>query len=132
MASQIVAPTKAISALGTITLEGESGEKFPFLIYQIGTQFERIGAVYYVSRRIEDIYGSKVHSPLYIGETDDLSSALQNHSRRECFDQEEANCISIYPCEEQQQRLQITDDLIANYGPICNDNHQSLIIAVDF
>ena len=47
-----------MSKLGTIDLQGQSGQKYTFNIYKWGAELKDIGAVYYISNRQENADGS--------------------------------------------------------------------------
>ncbi len=110
-----------MSKIGTITLTGVSGKKYEFNIYPFGTEFEAIGAVYYISKRTEKPDGGGEHSGIYIGQTSDMSERFDSHHKADCFNEHQANCHSIYREDNQEKRLLIEEDLIKEYKPPCND-----------
>lgn len=82
-----------MSKIGTITLTGASGNKYEFNIYPFGTEFNDIGAVYYISKRTV---------------------------KADCFSRYGANCISTHREDNEENRLSIESDLIEAYKPPCN------------
>ncbi len=109
-----------MAKIGTITLTGSSGKKYKFNIYPYSTQFETVGAVYYISKRTEKADGSGSHSKIYIGQTGDLSERFDNHHKESCFKKHGANCISIHQEPDEDKRIEIEQDLIDAYDPPCN------------
>jgi len=110
-----------MAKLATITLTGISGKKYDFNVYPFNTEFNLIGAIYYISKRTEKQDGGGSHSQIYIGHTSDMSERLDDHHKASCFKSNNANCISIYKEANKQLRLEIEQDLIDAYKPPCND-----------
>jgi len=92
-----------MSKLGTITLAGCSKKKYDFDIYQIGTKFKALGAVYFISKRDS----SKTHKPIYLDITNDLSSRFNNHHKEGCIRKMKANCISVLLVKSENERKDI-------------------------
>ncbi len=110
-----------MSKIGTITLTGASGKKYEFNIYPFGTEFEAIGAVYYISKRTQKADGNGEHSRIYIGQSANMSERFDDHHKADCFNNHQANCHSIYQEDNQEKRILIEEDLIKAYKPPCND-----------
>jgi len=79
-----------------------------------------MGAVYYISKRIEENDGTRNHTNLYIGQTSDLSTRFDDHHKESCFLNKNANCKSIYAESNDAKRLEIESDLIEALDPPCN------------
>jgi excinuclease UvrABC nuclease subunit len=109
------------SKLADLNLKGISGKEYKFLVYPLGTKFKAIGGVYYISKRTKNQDGIGSHSPIYVGETSDLSERFDNHHKSSCFDRKNANCISVLINSSEKERLVIEKDLKKNYNPTCND-----------
>ena len=109
-----------MSKLGTIDLQGQSGQKYTFNIYKWGAELKDIGAVYYISNRQENADGSWSHTNIYVGQTEDMSERFDNHHKAECFDSYNVSAISIHQEEGEDSRLEIEDDLITALDPPCN------------
>ncbi len=109
-----------MSKLGTITLIGTLGKEYEFNIYPFGTEFNAIGAVYYISKRTEKPDGGWEDTPIYIGQASDMSERFDNHHKADCFNGHQANCHSIYQEDNQEKRFFIEGDLIESYYPPCN------------
>lgn len=111
-----------MAKLGTLTLTGRSGQDYVFYVYPFGTPFEAAGAVYYISKRTPKPDGSGLtHTTIYIGETGNLSERFDAHHKAACFKRHDANAISIYWEDDEEERLSIEADLVAAKNPPCND-----------
>ena len=110
-----------MSKLGTITLTGVSGKEYEFNIYPFGTEFNAVGAVYYISKRTEKSGSGWEHSRIYIGQTANMSERFDSHHKADCFNEHQVNCHSIYQENNQEERLFIENDLVEAYKPPCND-----------
>jgi len=106
--------------LGTLVLEGESGNKYDFNVYNWGANLSDIGAVYYISNRYKDSDGDWTHQRIYIGQTSDLSERFDDHHKAQCFEDHDANAISIHQEANESTRLTIEEDLIDALNPTCN------------
>jgi len=109
-----------MSKIGTLTLTGISGNRYMFDVYLFGTKFKAIGAVYYISKRVQKPDGNGNHANIYIGQTEDLSERFDNHHKESCFIKHNANCISIHQEGNERRRLAIEADIINSLEPPCN------------
>lgn len=110
-----------MASLGQITINGQGGRQYTFDVYPWGTSFKSLGAVYYISKRIQRGDGSWGHTKIYIGQTSDLSERFDDHHKKDCFSKHGANAISILLENNEDRRFAIEDDLITAIGPPCND-----------
>ncbi len=102
------------------TLEGKSGIKYKFYIYTLDTSFKEVGGIYIFTKRSKSNEGY-LHSNIYIGKTNDLSSRLENHHKKECINKHKANCICVMQIDNENKRTEIeTDLLLGNITP-CNE-----------
>jgi hypothetical protein len=95
-----------VAKLATITLTGKSGAKYAFNVYPRTDTFNDVGAVYFMTERVEDAKGIGTHTWIYVGETGDLSGRPLNHHRKKCFDDHGANCLLIH--SEQNRDMACT------------------------
>jgi len=109
-----------MSKLGTLTLKGQSGTEYDFNVYKWDTDFEDIGAVYYISKRTEKPDGYGTHTKIYIGQTGDMLERFGDHHKSECFENHDVNAISIHQEANESTRLTIEEDLIDALNPPCN------------
>lgn len=110
-----------MAKIGNLILTGESKEKYDFDVYPINTNFRSIGAVYYISKRIEKSDGTVSHEAIYIGQTGNISERLENHNKEDCFNRYDVNCISIHRKDNESDRFSVEADLIRAYNPPCNE-----------
>lgn len=110
-----------MAKIGTLILQGKSGEEYAFEIYPTGQEFYAVGAVYAVTRQYVNEKGTYTHHVIYIGQTEDLSTRFDNHHKADCFKEHEANRICTHRDDDDDSRLAKEDDLIKQYNPDCND-----------
>jgi len=109
-----------MTKLATFTRTGISGKKYNFNVYSKDTEFNEIGAVYFITRRAKNVEGEFRHTPIYIGQTGDLSVRFDNHHRLDCFKRHNWNCICVHRDDNESSRLKKESDLIDAYDPPCN------------
>ena len=111
-----------MAKLGTLTLNGQSGQSYDFDVYSSDTSWNAgVACVYYISKRTKKNDGTGSHTAIYVGETEDLNDRLSNHHKQQCFDNNGYNAVSIHQNSNNQSRLSIESDLIASHDPPCND-----------
>jgi hypothetical protein len=101
---------------GTIHWPGESGKNFKYWIYKIGASFKKIGGNYIFSKETKDGHWT----PIYIGETGDLSTRFDTHHKDDCISKQGATHIHVHANEDEDARLAEEADLIAKWDPPCN------------
>lgn len=104
----------------TITLKTITGNQYRFNIYPVGTKFKPIGAVYFFTKRYKSSDGNYNHTPIYVGETSNLSERFINHHRMPSIERNGANCICILSESNLTKRQAIETGLRQNYNPCCN------------
>ncbi len=104
-----------------VTFEGQSGQKYTFEVFAYGTAFNPVGAVYCISYRAQKPDGGFEHTPLYFGETGDLSMRFDNHHQAACFRRHGGNCTLVMRNGERGSRLTAEADLRARWNPPCNE-----------
>lgn len=109
-----------MTKFGTVTFTGVSGSDYVFTAYSRDSEFNKVGAVYFMTKRVKKNDGGFSHTHIYVGQTGDLSDRPLNHHRTECFDENGANCVCIYPEGNKSTRLTIETDLREKYDPPCN------------
>lgn len=105
--------------LGAANFQGQSGHNYDFDVYPMGHQFTCSAAVYAVTHRFP-FEGEDCHKIIYIGETGDLSTEFENHHKRDCFVQWNANCICTHLDDDEESRLTKKDDLVKQQSPPCS------------
>ena len=107
--------------LGTVTFTGASGTEYDFNVYPLETEFKKMGAVYFFTKRTKKSDGGYTHCKrIYVGETEDLSERFDNHHKMPCIERHGANCICTHRESSESKRLEIEQDLIDGYDPVCN------------
>lgn len=90
-------------------------------MYTLDTSFKALGAVYGIINRYRKPEGDGYYAtPLYFGQTGDLSRRFDDHHRQRCFDRNGANCIGVHLDEDEKSRLAKETDLIRKWDPECN------------
>ncbi|WP_127568867.1 hypothetical protein [Glycocaulis alkaliphilus] len=105
---------------GTIEFAGASGASYMFTAYSRDTNFNAVGAVYFVTKRSPNGPGRFSHAEIYVGETGDLSDRPLNHHRKDCFDRNGANCVCVLTESDRNRRLYIEADIRQKHEPPCN------------
>jgi len=110
-----------MSDLCTVSFPGLTGTQYVFRIYTLDTMFKPLGGVYAMLDRYPKPDGlGYLASPIYFGETSDLSSRFDNHHRQGCFDRSGVNCVAVHLDGDDRSRLSKEADLIARWNPECN------------
>ena len=110
-----------MTKLGTLTLKGASGQTYDFTTYSYDETFNAVGAVYEITRRQKKLTGNYGHTPIYIGETSNLSTRFDDHHKEWCFTEHNANCKCVHLDADEDSRRKKEADLIDYYNPPCND-----------
>lgn len=103
-----------------VMLAGRSGQRYEFRIYVWATKFRTVSGVYVVAARTIEPGQQAKYQPLFVGATPDLSAALKNHPREECFQMYLANVVGVLKEENEAQRAAILKDLLDGLTPPCN------------
>lgn len=106
--------------LGTTTFYDANEAAYTFDVYPLDAAFHDGGAVYVVARRYQDEDGSFAHDPVYVGQTDDLSTHFRSHPRRSCFEKHDADAACVFADPEQATRQEIETALLQRYEAPCN------------
>jgi hypothetical protein len=103
-----------------VAFAGRSGQRYDFRVYVWETKFKAVPGVYVVASRTIEPGQRPQYSPLFAGEAQDLSSALRQHPRDECFQMYYANVIGVLKEDDDQKRLSILADLMGGLALPCN------------
>ena len=110
-----------MSKIATITLTGASGRCYAFGVYPLDHQLPPLGAVYYISRRAVMTSNNWSHISIYVGQSSDLSTCLDDHHKKYCFAQNWVNRIGLHLDNSEESRRDKEQDLIKALEPLCND-----------
>jgi hypothetical protein len=103
-----------------VAFAGRSGQRYDFRVYVWETKFKAVPGVYVVASRTVEPGRPAQYSPLYAGEAQDISSALKDHSRDECFQMYYGNVIGVLKEYDDQKRASILADLVSGLTLPCN------------
>ena len=100
-----------------IEWEGESGKRYGYWIYPIGTSFRDEPGNY--------IYAKEVQPgrwrPLYVGQTSSLAARLADHEKEACATRNGATHVHAHmTVGGETKRRQEEVDLIRKWTPVCN------------
>jgi hypothetical protein len=108
-----------MSKIADANFTGKSGKTYEFHVYEWGTDFKAVGAVYAITKRtVKD--GKGLHTFIYFGHTGDLSERFDDHHKASCFTKNGVNCICVLLESSEKTRLAIESDLIDGHDTPCN------------
>lgn len=103
-----------------VQFAGRSGRRYDFRVYVWDTKFKTVPGVYVVASRTVEPSEAAQYAPLFIGESADLSAALKDHPRDECFQMYYANVVGVLKEDDARERASILADLLGGLTPPCN------------
>jgi hypothetical protein len=103
-----------------VAFEGRSGTRYEFRIYVWDTKFKAVPGVYVVASRTIEPGEPARYAPLFVGGAADLSTALKDHAREECFQMYYANVVGVLKEDDESRRASILADLLGALAPPCN------------
>lgn len=102
----------------TIQWPGKSGRKYKYWIYEIGQSLKAEPGNYIFAKETSP----DKWTPVYIGETQDLSERFDNHHKMACIRQHGGTHICVHTSGSSRAARQAEeDDLISYWNPPCND-----------
>ncbi|HEX5047241.1 MAG TPA: hypothetical protein VFX89_08990 [Gammaproteobacteria bacterium] len=110
----------AKTKIDAVSFTGTSGRTYDFRIYVWDTRFKSLPGVYVVASRSLEPGDKPRYSPLFVAPADDLSKALKEHARADCFQLHYANVIGVLKEADAHAREQIAADLVGALRPPCN------------
>lgn len=108
--------------IDTVRVAGRSGRQYEFRMYVWNTKFKAVPGVYLVAARGIEPGQKATYTPLFIGASGDLSKALKNHPRSDCFQMYLANVVGVLREELEDERARIVADLVEGLTPPCHSN----------
>jgi hypothetical protein len=98
---------------------GKSGKTYTYRVYEFGTMFKQTPGNYIFAGETKP----DTLSPIYIGQTGDLSERFDNHHKMPCIRREGATNICVHGSSENEETRQAEEgDLIDQWKPVCNDS----------
>lgn len=101
----------------TINWSGKSGKTYKYWIYPIGDSLKAEAGNYIFAK--ETTKGR--FTPIYVGETSNLDERFDNHHKAGCIKSNGATHIHAHLNADEDDRLAEEADIIAKWGPPCND-----------
>ena len=102
----------------TINWEGKSGKKYRYWIHPIGASFEKVPGNYVFAKKTTP----NIYTPIYIGETGDLSERFDNHHKMPCIEKNGATHITEHTSSTSTTVRRAEElDLKHFFYPVCND-----------
>ena len=96
---------------------GKSGAKYSYQVFVMGTTFNANAGNYIFTKR--NAQGN--HTPIYIGQTGDLSERFDGHHKMPCIKQNGATHICVHTSSSnKKERLTEENDLINIFSTSCN------------
>ena len=104
-----------------VAFAGRSGQRYDFRVYVWETKFKAVPGVYVVASRTVEPGQRAQYAPLFAGEARDLSAALKDHPRDECFQMYYGNVDRrAQGTDDDDARTSILADLLGGLAPPCN------------
>lgn len=104
--------------IGKLEVSGKSGKSYTFNIYILNTDFKDRGGLYLFTK-----YVNSEHDPIYLGQTQDLSSRFTNHHKEKCITKHGATHVSICRIENEKERIDAETDILGYYDFPCNERN---------
>ena len=101
----------------TIEWKGKSGKVYTYRLYPRSVTHKSIGGNYIFVKETSP----KRWSPVYIGQTGDLSTRFLNHHQNECIDKNGATHLCTRVNGNEQSRLDEETDLRRLWPTSCNE-----------
>ena len=103
--------------MATINWNGKSGNSYEYTIYNRTTAFKPVAGNYVFAKESRPGHWT----PIYFGETGDLSSRFLDHHQNDCIDKHGATHIHVHSNSAgRQARLDEETDLRAQWSTPCN------------
>jgi hypothetical protein len=101
-----------------IDWDGKSGKEYRYWIYEIGTTFSKNPGNYIFAKEVK----LDEWSPVYIGQTGDISERFDNHHKMPCIKRRGGTHIHKHmSSQDEDTRLAEEKDLALRWHPSCND-----------
>ncbi|MFC2035105.1 hypothetical protein ACFLUJ_03165 [Chloroflexota bacterium] len=101
----------------TIQWVGKSGIKYTYYILELSTAHNAVPANYIFAKETKP----NTWSPVYIGETGDISERFDSHHKIDCIRLNGATHIHTHKSSDDRTiRQKEESDLITGYSPTCN------------
>jgi len=106
-----------MAELPTVLWRGFSRKEYRYWIYPIGTAFEKGPGNYVFAKETRPTFWA----PVYVGETEDLSTRFDNHEKLPCIMHNNATHLHIHAGSSSKYvRMEEKADITLKYDPPCN------------
>jgi hypothetical protein len=95
---------------------GKSGVEYTYYIYKWETTFKAEPGNYCFAKETKPNF----YTPLYFGETGDLSTRFADHHKWDCAERQGATHIHVHTNSVEKVRRAEEADLVAKWSPPCN------------
>ncbi len=104
-----------------LVFHGEITNMYGFTPYTLDEDFQKFEAVYIFTKRVTTKKG-KQYKRLYVGETDNMATVIQDYVNSPCLRQHGVDSICIRLDADESSRCEIVRDIIDGVGgrPPCN------------
>ena len=105
-----------------VWFHGKSSRVYGFRTYDLETEFNNCQAVYIFTKLVITTENAKGYNRLYVGETDNLATVIQNHENSTRLKQCGVNSICVHLDKDGLSRRKKVHDIISGVGgpPPCN------------
>ena len=110
-------------AAPTINWQGSSGTTYTYWTYQLDaecrptTELQNVAGNYIFAKESSPNY----YVPLYIGETSELKTRLDNHNEVPCLKSQGATHVHVHTSSQYDATRRTEEqDLITKWNPACN------------
>ncbi|WP_025771260.1 hypothetical protein [Thioalkalivibrio sp. HK1] len=102
---------------------GASGQEYLYSVHsvndhRIGKTFDNVPGNYIFAKKT---YPSGEFSPIYIGQSGNLSERFEDHHKNSCIRRRGATHIFVHRNDDENVRLAEEKDLLDNSNPPCNE-----------
>ena len=103
------------------TLESGYARKCEFYAYDLQTEFKECEAVYIFTKRVPTKTSRLCYKRLYVGGTNNLATAIQDHANSPCLKKHGADSICVHFDKDKASRGQKVSGIISHRDrPPCN------------
>ena len=107
-----------MGAMAVMKWQGQSGRRYKYWVYEIGTKFKETPANYVFAQETAAL----TFAPVYVGQTDDLSVRLDDHEKMPFIRESGATHIHVHANSRGgAARLEEETDLVSMWNPVCNN-----------
>ncbi len=84
------------------------------------SEFDRVPAIYGISKRVTDKQKRGHHRLICIGETASIFDDIKKHKKDKCIKANQANVVCLLKEQDENNRLRIATDLREAHSIVCD------------